>query len=141
MNTIPRAGQSPTPPVRDTRRAEAPRVRWTPEAESDLLRLVDDQGVRTELKRNADVTLHVIRPSADGDRRSEGIEGEVMWRRGWDYETERRKSWLPDLADDGPWNYVLFYRSAVVPARFLVLAVRSRLQIGERIWEQIQDGS
>jgi hypothetical protein len=31
MTTIPRAGQPPTPPVRDTRKAEAPRVRWTPE--------------------------------------------------------------------------------------------------------------
>lgn len=141
MNTIPRAGQLPTPAVRDTRKAEAPRVRWTPEAESDLLRLVDDPSVRAELKRNADVTLYEIKASADGDRRSEGVEGEVMWRRGWDYETERRESWLPDRADDGPWNYVLFYRSAVVPARFVVLAVRSRPQIGERIWEHILDGS
>jgi hypothetical protein len=29
----------------------------------------------------------------------------------------------------------------VFPARFMVLAVRSRLQIGERTWEQIHDGS
>jgi hypothetical protein len=141
MNTMRRAGQPPIPPVRNPRRAEAPRVRWTPAAGSDLLRLVDDPGVRAELKRNAEATLHEITTSSPGDRRSEGVEGGVMWRRGWDHETECREAWLSDRADDGPWNYVLFYRSAVVPARFVVLAVRSRLQIGERIWEQIENGS
>jgi hypothetical protein len=140
MSTIPSAGQSPTP-VRSTRKVEAPRVRWTPQAESDLQRYVEDPSVRAALKRNADVTLHEIKASARRDLRSEGVVGKIMWRRGWDHETERRESWLPDLADDGPWNYVLFYRSAVVPARFVVLAVRGRPQIGERIWEQIRNGS
>lgn len=141
MNAIPRAGQPSAPPARKTWKAGAPRVWWTPEAEADLLRLVEDPGVRAALKRNANVTLREFKASADGDRRSEGVEGKVMWRRGWDYETERRQSWLPDLADDGPWNYVLFYRSAVVPAKFVVLALRGRIQIGERILEQIQNGN
>ena len=63
------------------------------------------------------------------------VEGEVMWHRGWDHEQERRQSWYPEQADDGPWNYVVFYRRAVVPAEFVVLAVRSRIQIADRIWE------
>ena len=123
-----------------TRKSGVPRVSWTPEAESDLQWVVGDPAVRDQLKRNAEVTLHEIEASPGGDRRSEGFEGKVMWHRGWDHEQERRESWYPELADDGPWNYVLFYRSAVVPARFVVLAVRSRLQIGERIWEQMQNG-
>ncbi len=141
MNTIPRAGQLPAPLAGSTPKAEVARVRWTLEAESDLLRYVDDPSVRAELKRNAEVTLREVKASPEGDRRSEGIEGPVMWRRGWDFETERRQSWQPELADDGPWNYVLFYRSGVFPVRFVVLAVRSRLQVGERIWEQLQNES
>ena len=161
MNTIPRPGQPRTAAARDlafpigaqeardkasrrpngTRKAQAPRVAWTPEAESDLRLVVDDPAVRAQLKRNAEVTLYEIGASAGGDRRSEGFEGEVMWRRGWDHEQERRESWYPEQADDGPWNYVLFYRSAVVPAQFVVLAVRSRFQIGDRIWELMQNGS
>jgi hypothetical protein len=116
-------------------------VWWTPEAESDLQLVVDDPAVRDQLKRNAETTLHEIEASADRDRRAEGFEGEVMWHRGWDHEQERRESWYPEQADDGPWNYVLFYRSAVVPAKFVVLAVRSRIQIGSRIWELLQNGS
>lgn len=141
MDTIPHMGQPPTPPSRSTRKTEAPRVWWTPAAESDLLRLVDEPSVRAQLKRNAEVTLREIKDPIAGDPRSGGVLGDVMWRRGWDDETERRASWLPDLADDGPWNYVLFYRSAAIPARFVVLAVRGRLQIGERIWQHIRSGS
>ena len=121
--------------------ARSAAVWWTPEAESDLQLVVDDPAVRDQLKRNAEVTLHEIEASAGGDRRSEGCEGEVMWHRGWDHEQERRESWYPEQADDGPWNYVLFYRSAAGPAEFVVLAVRSRLQIADRIWEQMQNGS
>jgi hypothetical protein len=124
--------------INGTRKAQAPRVWWTPEAESDLRLVVDDRAVRTQLRRNAEVTLHEIEASRSGDRRSEGFEGEVMWHRGWDHEQERRESWYPEHADDGPWNYVIFYRSAVVPASFVVLAVRSRIQIGDRIWAQLQ---
>jgi hypothetical protein len=160
MSTIPRAGQPPTAAVRDpafpvggraqevrdmatrrsneTRKAQAARVWWTPEAESDLRSVVDDPAVRTQLKRNAEMTLHEIETSDGGDRRSEGFEGEVMWHRGWDHEQECRESWYPERADDGPWNYVIFYRSAVVPANFVVLAVRSRIQIADRIWTQLR---
>jgi hypothetical protein len=116
-------------------------VWWTPEAESDLQLVVDDPAMRDQLKRNAETTLHEIEASVGGDRRAEGFEGEVMWHRGWDHQQERRQSWYPEQADDGPWNYVLFYRSAAVPAKFAVLAVRSRVQIGGRIWELMQNGS
>lgn len=127
--------------INGTRKSEVLRVSWTPAAESDLQLVVDDPAVRDQLRRNAEVTLHEIEASAGGDRRSEGFEGEVMWHRGWDHEQERRESWHPELADDGPWNYVLFYQSAVVPAKFVVLAVRSRIQIADRIWGQLQAGS
>jgi hypothetical protein len=124
MSAIPRAGQPRTAAARDlafpagggareacdmatrrvngTRKAEAPRVWWTPEAESDLRLVVDDPEVRAQLKRNAEVTLHEIEASNGGDRRSEGFEGEVMWHRGWDREQERPESWYPEQADDGP---------------------------------------
>jgi hypothetical protein len=163
MSSIPRPGQQRTAAAQDlafpagrgaqeardmatrringSRKAESPRVWWTSEAESDLWSLVDDPAVRAQLKRNAEVTLHEIEPSDGGDRRSEGFEGEVMWHRGWDHEQERRESWYPEQADDGPWNYVIFYRSAVVPAKFVVLAVRSSIQIADRIWELMQNES
>jgi hypothetical protein len=162
MNTIPRAGPARTATrdlafpagrgaqearnmatrhINGRRKGEAPRVWWTPEAEADLRLVVDDPAVRAQLRRNAEVTLHEIEASAGGDRRSEGFEGEIMWRRGWDHEQERRESWYPEQADDGPWNYVIFYRSAVVPAQFVVLAVRSRFQIAGRIWALMQNGS
>jgi hypothetical protein len=137
----PEAHNMATPRINRPRKAGAPRVWWTPEAESDLRLVVDDPAVRAQLRRNAEVTLHEIEASAGGDRRSEGFEGEVMWRRGWDHEQERRESWYPEQADDGPWNYVIFYRSAVVPAQFVVLAVRSRFQIASRIWALMQNGS
>jgi hypothetical protein len=97
--------------------------------------------VREQLKRNAEATLHEIEASAGEDRGDEGFEGEVMWHRGWTHEQERRASWHPEQADDGPWNYVLFYRCAVVPAKFVIVAVRSRLQIADRIWKHMQNGS
>ena len=114
------------------------RVSWTPEADSDLQLVVNDPAVRDQLKRNAEVTLHEIEPFTSEDGRAEGFEGEVMWHRGWTHEQELRASWLPEPADDGPWNYVLFYRRAVSPAEFVVLAVRSRVQIADRIWEHIR---
>ena len=110
---------------------EVPRVAWTPEADSDLQLIVKDPAVREEVKRNAEMTLHDIEAFSGQDRRSEGFEGEVMWHRGWNHKQERRASWLPEQADEGPWNYVLFYRSVVGPAEFEVLAVRSRIQIAE----------
>ncbi len=89
MSAIPRAGQPRTAAARNlafpagggareachmaTRRvngtwkAEAPRVWWTPEAESDLRLVVDDPEHRR-----------------------------------WDREQERRESWYPEQADDGP---------------------------------------
>src|SRR6266851_2782921 len=117
------------------------RVSWTPEADADLQLVVNDPAMRDQLKRNAEATLHEIAASVGEDRRGEGFEGEVMWHRGWDHEQERRAPWHPEQADDGPWNYVLFYRGAVVPAKVEVLAVRSRIQIADRIWEQMQNGS
>lgn len=143
-NLTPPAGRGAPEPratrrINGTPKAGGSRVWWTPEALSDLQSVVDDPAVRDELEHNAERTLHEIEASAGGDRRSEGFEGEVMWHRGWDHEQERRESWYPEHTDDGPWNYVLFYRSAVVPAEFVVLAVRSRIQIADRIWEQIQN--
>jgi hypothetical protein len=124
--------QASTPP-----QSEAPRVLWTPEADADLQLVVYDPAVRGQIKRNAETTLHEIDASPGADCRDEGFEGEIMWHRGWNHEQELRASWLPEQADDGPWNYVLFYRSAVVPAKFVVLAVRSRIQIAAPIWGQI----
>ena len=118
---------------------EVPRVSWTPEAESDLQLVVNDPAVLDQLKRNAEATLHEIEAFTSEDRRAEGFEGEVMWHRGWTHEQELRASWLPEPANDGPWNYVLFYRRALGPAEFVVLAVRSRIQIADRIWEQIRN--
>jgi hypothetical protein len=141
MSTSPADRDTPEPRrVDGTRKPGVSRVWWTPEAESELYSVVDDPAVRGQLKRNAEVTLHEIGASAEGDRRSEGFEGEIMWHRGWDHEQERRESWYPEQADDGPWNYVLFYRRAVIPAEFVVLAVRSYIQIADRIWEQLQNG-
>jgi hypothetical protein len=122
------------PQVSRVPQSEAPQVAWTPEAESDLQLVVNAPAVRSELKRNAEATLHEIDAFSGGDRRAEGIEGEIMWHRGWTHDQELRASWLPEQADDGPWNYVLFYRRAAGPAEFEVLAVRSRIQIAGRIW-------
>ena len=119
--------------------SESPRVSWTPAAESDLQQVIDDPAVQGQLKRSAELTLHEVEASCGRDRRSEGREGEIMWHRGWDHEQERRPSWYVERADDGPWNYVLFYRRATGPAEFEVLAVRSSRQIGERIWEELQN--
>jgi hypothetical protein len=121
--------------------SEVSRVSWTLEADANLRLVIDDPAVRDQLKRNAEATLHEIEGSPGEDLRSEGFDGEVMWHRGWTHEQECRASWHPEQADDGPWNYVLFYRSAVGPAKFEVLAVRNRLQIADRIWEQMQNGS
>jgi hypothetical protein len=118
---------------------EVPRVAWTPEADADLQLIVKDPAVREEVKRNAEMTLHDIEAFSGQDRRSEGSEGEIMWHRGWNHKQERRASWLPEQADEGPWNYVLFYRSTVGPAEFEVLAVRSHIQIADRIWGQLQN--
>jgi hypothetical protein len=118
---------------------EVPRVSWTPEAESDLQLVVNEPAVRDQLKHNAEATLHEIEAFSSEDRRAEGFEGEIMWHRGWTHEEQRRASWLPEQADDGPWNYVLFYRSAIAPAEFEVLAVRGRVEIADRIWEQMQN--
>jgi hypothetical protein len=116
-------------------------VDWSAQAERDLALVVPDPSVRAELRCNAERTLHEIKASAGDDRRAdEGIAGEIMWHRGWTHEQELYW-WLPEQADDGPWNYVLFYRKAAGLAEFVVLAVRSRRQIAERVWEQLRDGS
>jgi hypothetical protein len=129
------------PQVSCAPQSEVPRVVWTPEADSDLQLVVNDPVVRRDLERNAEATLHEVKGFSGGDRRSEGIEGEIMWHRGWTHEQELRESWLPEQADDGPWNYVVFYRRAVGPTVFEVLAVRSRIQIADRIWARLQSGS
>lgn len=141
MPQVSWAPQPEVPGVYGMRQPEVLRVSWAPEAESDLQLVVSDPAVRVQLKRNAEATLHEIQASDGEDRRAEGFEGEVMWHPGWTHEQELRASWLPEQADDGPWNYVLFYRRAVVPAKFVVLAVHSRSQIADRIWAQMQDGS
>jgi ParE-like toxin of type II ParDE toxin-antitoxin system len=120
---------------------EVPRVAWTPEADADLQLIVKDPAVREEVKRNAETTLHDIEAFSGQDRRSEGSDGEIMWHRAWNHKHERRASWLPEQADEGPWNYVLFYRSTVGPGEFEVLAVRSRIQIADRIWGHLQSRS
>jgi hypothetical protein len=121
--------------------SEVPRVSWMPQAESDLQVAVSDPTIQDQIKRNAETTLHEIETFPVGDRRDEGFEGEIMWHRGWTHGQELRASWLPEQADDGPWNYVLFYKRAVGLAEFEVLAVRSRIQIADCIWEQVQNGS
>jgi hypothetical protein len=128
------------PQAAGVRKSEARRASWTPDADADLRLVVNDPAVRDQLKCNAEAILHEIEASADGDRSGEGFAGEVMWHRGWTREQERRASWHQEQADDGPWNYVLFYRSADVPAKFVVLAVRSNLQIADWIWQQMQNG-
>ncbi len=117
-------------------RPDVPRVWWTPEADSDLLSVVDP-AVREELKCHAEVTLHEIEITADDDRRAEGFEGEVMWHWAWTHEQEL----LAQEDDDGPWTYVLFYRRAVGSAEFEVLALRSYIQVADRIWEQVRNGN
>jgi hypothetical protein len=119
------------------------RVSWSPEADRDLETAVTDPAMRDVLKRNAEETLHEPEECGDEDRSwidriaDEGRVGEIMWHRGWTHEQERQTRWQPeDMADDGPWNYVLFYRKAVGPTVFEVVAVRSRVQIADR-WEQM----
>jgi hypothetical protein len=141
VSTGPDDEEGLMPQVSNVPRSEVPQVVWTPEADSDLMLVVSDPVVRRALERNTEATLHEIEAFSDGDRRDEGIEGEVMWHRGWTHEQELRSSWLPEQAYDGPWNYVLFYRRAVGSAEFEVLAVRSRLQIADRIWKQMLNGS
>jgi hypothetical protein len=116
-------------------------VSWTPQADFDLQVAVCEPAIRDQIKHNAETTLHEIDAFSAGDRRDEGFEGEILWHRGWTHEQELRASWLPEQADDGPWNYVLFYRRAVGLAEFEVLAVRGRIQIADCIWEQVQSGS
>ncbi len=122
---------------------EPSRVSWSPEAIRELELTVKDRSVQEELKRNAEVTLHEI-PERNEDRgdhsADEGRVGEIMWHRGWTHEQERQAEWEPeDPADDGPWNYVLFYRGAPGPAAFKVLAVRGCAQIAD-CWYQMNGG-
>ena len=128
---------SPAPPP------ESPRVSWSPEAIRELELTVKDRSVQKDLKRNAEETLHETQERSDENRQDhsadEGRAGEIMWHRGWRHEQERQAKWEPeDLADDGPWNYVLFYRKASGPAVFEVLAVRSYVQIAN-CWNQMND--
>lgn len=102
---------SPAPPP------EPPRVSWSPEAIHELELTVKDRSVQEDLMGNAEETLHEIQERSDEDREDhsadEGRVGEIMWHRGWTHEQERRAEWeQEDPADDGPWNYVLFYRNA-----------------------------
>ena len=141
MQQLSLAQQCEVPQEPGVPQSEVTRVSWTPRAESDLQVAVGDPAIRDQIRRNAETTLHEIEAFSDRDRRDEGFEGETLWHRGWTHEQELRKSWLPELADDGPWNYVLFYKRAVGLAEFEILAVRSRLQIADCIWEQVQTGS
>lgn len=126
------------PETSRARQSEVWRVSWTPEADADLQVAVSDPAIRAQIRCNAETTLHEIEASG-GDRHDEGFEGGIKWHRGWTHQQELRASWLPEQADDGPWNYVLFYRSAVSSPGFEVLAVRSRLQIADCIWERVQN--
>jgi hypothetical protein len=111
------------------------KVRWSHQAMLDLERVVDDHGVREQLKRNAEQILEEdIPPRANSA--DEGIAGEIMWHRGWAH-AQNEAIGEPEDLEDGPWNYVLFYRRAVGPAEFELLAVRGRTQIAARIWEQM----
>jgi hypothetical protein len=139
MPQVSLALQSEVPQQSRVPQSEVTQVSWTPQADSDLQVVVSDPAIRDQIKRNAE-TLHEVEALPGGDRRSEGFEGEVMWHRGWTHEQELRASWLPEQADDGPWNYVVFYRRTVGPADFEVLAVRSRVQLADCIWEQIHNG-
>ena len=130
-------------PLPEPPRPEPPRVSWSPEAIRELKLTVKDRSVQEDLKRNAEETLHEIQERSDEDRgdhsADEGRVGEIMWHRGWTHEQERQAEWEPeDPADDGPWNYVLFYRNAPGPAVFEVLAVRGCIQIAD-YWHQMND--
>jgi hypothetical protein len=113
------------------------KVRWSDQALVDLGRAVEDQAVREQLRRSAEEILRDIPPRANSA--DEGVVGEIMWHRGWTDAQSQAKGELEDL-EDGPWNYVLFYRKAVGPAEFEVLAVRSHIQIAARIWEEMSGG-
>ena len=139
MPQLSLALESEVPQEPGVPQSEMTRVSWTPQADSDLQVAVSDPAIRDQIKRNAETTLHEIEAFSDGDRRDEGFEGEIQWHRGWTHEQELRASWLPEQADDGPWNYVLFYRRAVDLAEFEVVAVRSRIQIADCIWEQVPE--
>jgi hypothetical protein len=123
-----------------------PRVSWSPEAIRELELTVKDRSVQEDLKRNAEETLHQIQERSDEDRGEHGEHsadagrvGEIMWHRGWTHEQQGQAEWEPeDPADDGPWNYILFYRNAPGPAVFEVLAVRGRREIAD-CWHQMND--
>lgn len=120
-----------------------PRVIWSPEAIRELEQTVKDRSVQEDLKRNAEETMHEIQePSHEGGEVcnvDEGRFGEIMWCRGWSREQERQAEWESvDPADDGPWNYFLFYRNASGAALFEVLAVRGPGQIAD-CWHQMNN--
>ncbi len=110
------------------------RVWWSDRATADLERVVEDHGVREQLKRNAEEILEDIPPRANSA--DKGVAGEIMWHRGWT-RAQNQGAAEPEDLEDGPWNYVLFYRKGAGPAEFELLAVRSRMQIAARIWEQM----
>ena len=110
-------------------------VWWSDQALADLELVVEDPAVREQLKRNAEETLHDIPPRASSA--DEGVEGEIMWRRGITHEQERQRDAGTLL--DGPraWNYFLFYRKREPGQGFEVLAVRSIYQVASR-WVQME---
>lgn len=124
---------------------EPPRVIWSLQAKVDLELLVEDPAVRERLERNAEEILHEIEDRATGGHTSkelaaeEGRVGEIMWLRGWTPEQRSQADEGPEEAEDGPWNYVFFFREAAGLAEFEILAVRGHRQIGDW-WVRMNSG-
>lgn len=114
-----------------------PRVDWSDQARVDLELLVEDLAIREQLKSDAEETLHEIEERSAGEHATrkraadEGRAGKTMWQRGGMQAQRSRPKWEPAGTEDGPWNYVLFYRQADGPAEFEVVAVRSCSQIAD----------
>ena len=127
---------SPAPPP------ESPRVSWSPEAIRELELTVKDRSVQEDLKRNAEETLHETQERSDENRQDHSADEGRAWRdhvaRGWSTAGTPGQVGAGRPRDDGPWNYVLFYRKASGPAVFEVLAVRSYVQIAN-CWNQMND--
>lgn len=114
---------------------------WCLQAMRDLEVLVEDPVVRRRLKRNAERTLHEIEDRGAGENSHRdlaadaGRVGPIMWHRG-STRAQSGADWESGEAEDGPWNYIIFYRRAAGPAEFEVLAVRGQGQIAN-CWERM----
>lgn len=103
------------------------RLSWTEAATFDLINEVRHIHVIHEIVINAENTLHdVFTVTQD-----EGVEGSVMWHRGFSHEQEEllNKGLLSHDYRPAPWDFFLFYRlrrplMANFP-RYVVLHVES----------------